>query len=183
MENTNRITINGVIHTILQEQGMFLLFLPGAHYLLRVKADEALLKQAKAYQGKRMNITGKLASEDAALINQCKCNTISNTIESFVIADDITATHFNNHVKIKGMIVDTPKLITTDKNSFYTCRIHLSDNNGYISVSTPDNPGKKGDVITVEGHLRWKDYNRILTCKKCGKSYTVPTLSLLVICR
>lgn len=179
--NENTITINGTVHSIIQRQGEFLLSLPGVHYLLRVKADDALLKEASTYQGKRMNITGKLASEDRTIINQCDCNTVSNIIESYVIAEKISDSSFDNHVKITGKITDTPKLVHTDKISFYASRIHLTDSNGYISVSTPDNPGKKGDNITVEGHLRWKDYNRILKCKKCGKSYTAPTLSLLVI--
>lgn len=183
MKNENTITVNGTVCAIARVQGEFLLSLPGVHYMLRVKADSKLLEEANKYKGKRINVSGKLASEDTVVYNQCDCHTVSNVIESFLIAETITTAPFSNHVRIEGTICDVPKLVKTNATKFYTCRIHLSDGNGYISVSTLAEPGRKGDHIAVEGHLRWKDYERRLTCKKCGKSYTAPTLSLLVICR
>ena len=177
----NEITINGVIHSVVKEHGEFFLSMPKTRCFLRIKAEGTVLKNAYAHVGERVSVHGKLASEDAMAINPCECNTMSKTIESYIIADSVQKAPFINHVKIKGIITDTPKLIRTPAKEFYTCRIRLADACGYMSVSTPEHPGNKGDYIAVEGHLQWKDYNRILSCNRCKKAYAAPTLSLLVV--
>ncbi len=181
MGNGNTITINGIVQTIIKEAGEFYLSMPNAASLLRVKAEDGLLDAVRFHLGKRISVTGRLCSEDILLINPCDCNTVSRGIESFIVADSISDGNFINQVSITGAITEAPKLVETKNKSFYTCRIHLNDENGYVSISSTDYPGDIGTTITVNGKLHWKDYNRKVECKRCKKMFVKPTLTLLVI--
>lgn len=181
MGNGNTITINGIVQTIIKEAGEFYLSMPNATSLLRVKAEEGLIDTVRLHIGKRISVTGKLCSEDVLLINPCKCNTVSRGIESYITADSISDGNFINRVTISGAITEKPKFIHTKSKDFYTCRIHLNDDRGYVSISTMDYPGDVGMSINVNGKLRWKDYNRKVECKRCKKVTIKPTLTLLVI--
>ena len=176
----NRVVITGTLKTACAGGREFFLQLRGAHSPLVCQLKDGVWDHTIPL-GTRMTVTGQLASRDISKINPCNCKTVTDVIESYVKVDRIDVADIShNEVQVCGYITSQPQLVHTPAASFYSARIRLFDGLGYISVTMQENPGKMGDLLTVHGTLRVKDYKRHMDCPCCKNSWQLPILSVSV---
>ena len=185
----NNITVSATICSIAaSKRVLYVKIHRKSKTMLQVLLPEEL-DSSNFISGQRVVIAGRLASKDIYYPNPCDCETFSEAIETYLLADTVHVREdqWINTVEVSGTLTQEPKLIQTPTVSFLSARIQLDDGNGFLTVTkTVTESGKEsfpaqGTSFTIKGTLHTKDYNKKLYCPLCQHTSVFPMMNAWVV--